>query len=121
METLLLVAAPAAQHAAAGRTDPINLLYIFILAGFVGFSIITRVPPLLHSPLMSATNAVSAISVVGSVCCRLSHPPPAVIEAPRAGQGPPMPSPGQRSRPCWSSDTYDNRPSYGAIFGFPTA
>lgn len=67
METLLLVAAPAAQHAAAGRTDPINLLYIFILAGFVGFSIITRVPPLLHSPLMSATNAVSAISVVAAL------------------------------------------------------
>ena len=42
-------------------------LYIFMLAGFVGFQIITRVPPLLHTPLMSATNAISAISVVGAL------------------------------------------------------
>jgi NAD(P) transhydrogenase subunit alpha len=42
-------------------------LYIFVLAGFVGFMVITRVPPLLHTPLMSATNAISAISLVGSL------------------------------------------------------
>ena len=42
-------------------------LYVFILAGFVGFSILTRVPPLLHTPLMSATNAISAISIVGAL------------------------------------------------------
>ncbi len=42
-------------------------LYAFILAGFVGFLVITRVPPLLHTPLMSATNAISAISVVGAL------------------------------------------------------
>ena len=42
-------------------------LYVFILAGFVGFMVITRVPPLLHTPLMSATNAISAISLVGSL------------------------------------------------------
>lgn len=42
-------------------------LYILILAGFVGFYVITKVPPLLHTPLMSATNAISAISVVGAV------------------------------------------------------
>ena len=42
-------------------------LYVFILAGFVGYNIITRVPPLLHTPLMSATNAISAISVVGAL------------------------------------------------------
>ena len=42
-------------------------LYVFILAGFVGFMIITKVPPLLHSPLMSATNAISGISLVGSI------------------------------------------------------
>jgi len=42
-------------------------LYVFILAGFVGYSIITRVPPLLHTPLMSATNAISAISIVGAL------------------------------------------------------
>jgi len=42
-------------------------LYVFILAGFVGFKVITRVPPLLHTPLMSATNAISGISLVGSL------------------------------------------------------
>ncbi len=42
-------------------------LYVFVLAGFVGFMVITRVPPLLHTPLMSATNAISAISLVGSL------------------------------------------------------
>jgi NAD(P) transhydrogenase subunit alpha len=42
-------------------------LYIFILAAVVGYHIIHRVPPLLHTPLMSATNAISAISVVGAI------------------------------------------------------
>ncbi|GAC1516151.1 MAG: NAD(P) transhydrogenase subunit alpha [Gemmatimonadaceae bacterium] len=42
-------------------------LYVFILAAFVGFQVITRVPPLLHTPLMSATNAISGISLVGSI------------------------------------------------------
>jgi NAD(P) transhydrogenase subunit beta len=42
-------------------------LYIFILAGFLGYHVITRVPPLLHTPLMSATNALSGISLVGSL------------------------------------------------------
>ncbi|MBM4267400.1 MAG: NAD synthetase [Deltaproteobacteria bacterium] len=42
-------------------------LYIFLLAGFLGYHIITRVPPLLHTPLMSATNAIAAISLVGSL------------------------------------------------------
>jgi NAD(P) transhydrogenase subunit alpha len=42
-------------------------IYVFVLAGFVGFNIITRVPPRLHTPLMSATNAISAISIVGAL------------------------------------------------------
>jgi NAD(P) transhydrogenase subunit alpha len=42
-------------------------LYIFMLAGFLGYHLITRVPPLLHTPLMSATNAISGISLVGSL------------------------------------------------------
>src|SRR2546426_910246 len=42
-------------------------LYIFMLAGFLGYHIITKVPPLLHTPLMSATNAIAAISLVGSL------------------------------------------------------
>src|SRR5262249_8725952 len=39
----------------------------FILAGFLGFHVISRVPPLLHTPLMSATNAISGISLIGSL------------------------------------------------------
>ena len=42
-------------------------IYVFILAAFVGYQVITRVPPLLHTPLMSATNAISGISLVGSL------------------------------------------------------
>jgi H+-translocating NAD(P) transhydrogenase subunit alpha len=42
-------------------------LYVFILAAFTGYMVISRVPPLLHTPLMAATNAISGISLVGSV------------------------------------------------------
>jgi NAD(P) transhydrogenase subunit alpha len=42
-------------------------LYVFVLAAFVGFMVISRVPPLLHTPLMAATNAISGISLVGSL------------------------------------------------------
>ncbi|MBI3665663.1 MAG: NAD(P) transhydrogenase subunit alpha [Acidobacteria bacterium] len=42
-------------------------LYIFILAGFLGYHVISKVTPLLHTPLMSATNAMSGISLVGSL------------------------------------------------------
>ena len=48
-------------------------LYVFLLAGFVGYQIISRVPPLLHTPLMSATNAISAISLVGSIVAAGAH------------------------------------------------
>ena len=42
-------------------------IYIFVLAAFTGFMVISRVPPLLHTPLMAATNAISGISLVGSL------------------------------------------------------
>ena len=42
-------------------------LYIFILAVFVGFEVITKVPPLLHTPLMSGSNAISGITLVGAL------------------------------------------------------
>ncbi|HZR32103.1 MAG TPA: NAD(P) transhydrogenase subunit alpha [Terriglobales bacterium] len=48
-------------------TDVINLLFIFMLAGFIGFEVIRRVSPLLHTPLMSLTNALDAIAVVGAL------------------------------------------------------
>ncbi|HEY4306854.1 MAG TPA: NAD(P) transhydrogenase subunit alpha [Gemmatimonadaceae bacterium] len=42
-------------------------LYVFVLAAFVGYMVISKVPPLLHTPLMAATNAISGISLVGSI------------------------------------------------------
>jgi NAD(P) transhydrogenase subunit alpha len=45
----------------------INGLFIFVLAGFIGFEVIRRVSPLLHTPLMSLTNALDAIAVVGAI------------------------------------------------------
>ena len=42
-------------------------LYIFMLAAFLGFELIRRVSPLLHTPLMSLTNAIASISVVGAI------------------------------------------------------
>ncbi len=42
-------------------------LYIFVLAIFVGFEVITKVPPLLHTPLMSGSNAISGITIVGAL------------------------------------------------------
>ena len=42
-------------------------LYVFVLAAFTGYMVISRVPALLHTPLMAATNAISGISLVGSL------------------------------------------------------
>jgi NAD(P) transhydrogenase subunit alpha len=58
----------APAGAEAPQASPLfDSLYIFILAGFVGFEVIARVSPTLHTPLMSATNAISGISLVGSI------------------------------------------------------
>lgn len=40
---------------------------VFLLAGFVGFELITKVPPTLHTPLMSGANAISGITIVGAI------------------------------------------------------
>ena len=45
----------------------ITTITIFVLAIFVGFEIITKVPPTLHSPLMSGSNAISGIAIIGAV------------------------------------------------------
>lgn len=47
--------------------DMINIFTVFILAIFVGFEIITKVPPTLHTPLMSGSNAISGIAIVGAI------------------------------------------------------
>ena len=44
-----------------------DIITIFILAIFVGFEIITKVPPTLHTPLMSGSNAISGIVIVGAI------------------------------------------------------
>jgi NAD(P) transhydrogenase subunit alpha len=67
---LLFIAMQVSQPTAAEAMDPkvlIAALYVFALAAFLGYLVISRVPPLLHTPLMSATNAISGISLVGSL------------------------------------------------------
>ena len=49
------------------KMDLLTSLYVFMLAAFIGFQVIKRITPLLHTPLMSLTNAISAIAVVGSI------------------------------------------------------
>ncbi len=70
---LLPVAAPTAVLAASagGAQEPgldyMSMLFVFMLATFIGLMVISRVSRLLHTPLMSLTNAISAIAVVGSI------------------------------------------------------
>ena len=45
----------------------IMLIYVFVLAIFIGFELITKVPPTLHTPLMSGSNAISGITIVGAL------------------------------------------------------
>jgi NAD(P) transhydrogenase subunit alpha len=61
---LLETAAPAA---AATTTDFWSQIFVFVLATFIGLGVIRRVSRLLHTPLMSLTNAISAIAVVGAI------------------------------------------------------
>ena len=48
------------------------LIYVFVLAIFIGFELITKVPPTLHTPLMSGSNAISGITIVGALGSVLS-------------------------------------------------
>ena len=53
--------------------DPfVTSLIVFVLAIFVGFEVITKVPSTLHTPLMSGSNAISGITIVGAVMCAYS-------------------------------------------------
>lgn len=45
----------------------IILLYVLVLASYLGFELITKVPPTLHTPLMSGSNAISGITIVGAL------------------------------------------------------
>jgi H+-translocating NAD(P) transhydrogenase subunit alpha len=64
----LLAAVPSTPAVeVASKTDFLTLLYVFMLATFTGLLVIRNVSRLLHTPLMSLTNAISAIAVVGSI------------------------------------------------------
>ena len=67
----LVVSVSDAANATAAATsgDLVTGLTIFVLAVFVGFELITKVPPTLHTPLMSGSNAISGITVVGALLC----------------------------------------------------
>lgn len=70
MTPMLFAQAEVAQNATA-VVDPIALLIggltVFAIACFVGFEIITKVPPTLHTPLMSGSNAISGITLAGAI------------------------------------------------------
>ena len=55
------------------KLDLMTDLYVFMLAAFIGFEVIRRVSPLLHTPLMSLTNALDAIAVVGAILLVGAH------------------------------------------------
>jgi len=68
----MAIAAPAAndKHATSDHEQPVDvwaMLFVFVLSAFIGIGVIGRVSRLLHTPLMSLTNAISAIAVVGSI------------------------------------------------------
>jgi len=67
-DQLAAQAAALAQAKAVGGMDPLVLgLTVFVLACFVGYYVVWRVTPALHSPLMSVTNAVSSVIIVGAL------------------------------------------------------
>ena len=58
----------------------LNIVTIFVLAIFIGFEVITKVPPILHTPLMSGSNAISGIAIIGAlVAVASAHDPITVI------------------------------------------
>jgi NAD(P) transhydrogenase subunit alpha len=65
-----LAAGGESDGESAGQHAPVDyyaLLFVFVLATFIGIGVVARVSRLLHTPLMSLTNAISAIAVVGSI------------------------------------------------------
>ena len=55
------------------RVDLLTSLYVFMLACFIGFELVRKITPLLHTPLMSLTNALDAIAVVGAILLAGEH------------------------------------------------
>jgi len=83
MESLLLLANEIVEQTAARSHSDLPFvmaLTIFVLAIFVGFEIIAKVPPTLHTPLMSGSNAISGITIVGAIIAAgAGHSTPATI------------------------------------------
>lgn len=65
--TVMLAAEVAAAAPGVDTAALVMLLTVFVLAIFVGFEIITKVPPTLHTPLMSGANAISGVTIVGAL------------------------------------------------------
>lgn len=81
--TILIILAAQSGTLAQNETPPaspdfFSMLFVFMLATFIGLGVIARVSRLLHTPLMSLTNAISAIAVVGSLMLT-GHDYPAYI------------------------------------------
>jgi H+-translocating NAD(P) transhydrogenase subunit alpha len=67
LSRLAIVAAETSPDGDELKLDLLTALYVFMLAAFIGFEVIRRISPLLHTPLMSLTNALDAIAVVGAI------------------------------------------------------
>ncbi len=78
LATLQVPAEPAGGGHAPPEVDFWGLLFVFVLASFIGLGVIRRVSRLLHTPLMSLTNAISAIAVVGSIVVTGADYPPLI-------------------------------------------
>jgi NAD(P) transhydrogenase subunit alpha len=74
----ILLAAEPGPHTTSAPTDFVTTLFVFMLATFIGLGVITRVSRLLHTPLMSITNAISAIAVVGAILVAGPDYPPVI-------------------------------------------
>ncbi len=68
MHALILFAETATETPPAAASLPLSAaITVFVLAMFLGFEIITKIPPTLHTPLMSGSNAISGITLVGAL------------------------------------------------------
>ena len=72
------LSAQEAVHPVVETPDYWSLLFVFVLSSFIGLGVIRRVSRLLHTPLMSITNAISAIAVVGSILVTGEDYPPMI-------------------------------------------
>lgn len=65
--TITILLAEAAEKSAGENNSVLLLLFVFVIAAFLGFELIQKVPSQLHTPLMSGSNAISGITIVGAL------------------------------------------------------